>query len=161
MALSENLCKNILDSVGKGPLIELKKVNNTKCRIFAKLETFNPSGSIKDVMAFYMVCSAENRGLLKPGSEIIEVTTGNTGISFAMISALRGYKFTAVMPENMSVERRKMMQAYGAKIVLTPSAGDMKGAIEKYKELAKTNPNAWLPDQFGNPENISAHREIT
>ena len=161
MVLNVDLCKNILDHVGKGPLIELKNVNNTKCRIFAKLETFNPSGSIKDVMAFYMICSAESRGLLKPGSEIIEVTTGNTGISFAMISALKGYKFTAVMPENMSIERRKMMQAFGAKIVLTPSADDMKGAIERYKELAKANPNAWLPDQFGNPENISAHREIT
>ncbi len=154
-------CNNILSQIGKGPLIELKKVNHTKCKILAKLEAFNPSGSIKDVMAFYMICKAENHGLLKPGDKIIEVTTGNTGIAFAMISAYKGYEFTAVMPENMSNERKMMMKAFGAKIVLTPSADDMKGAIEKYKELVKANPSAWLPDQFGNLDNIIAHREIT
>ena len=157
--MSVDFCKNILEHIGKGPLVELKKVNNTKCRIFAKLETFSPTGSIKDVMAFYITCKAEGAGLLKPGCEIIEVTTGNTGIAFAMISALKGYKFTAVMPENMSVERRKMMEAFGAKIVFTPPADDMKGAIGKYMELAKANPDAWLPDQFGNQDNISAHRQ--
>ncbi len=125
------------------------------------MKAFNPSGSIKDVMAFYMTCKAENNGLIKKGSKIIEVTTGNTGISFAMISAYRGYEFTAVMPENMSNERKMMMRAFGAKIVLTPASEDMKGAIEKYKELVETNPDAWLPDQFGNQDNIIAHREIT
>jgi cysteine synthase A len=127
----------------------------------AKMENFNPSGSVKDVMALYMVNKAEERGLVKPGSKIIEVTTGNTGIAFAMVSALRGYKFTAVMPENMSLERRKIMEAFGAQIVLTPAAEDMKGAIERYKELAQENPDAWLPNQFGNPHNVDAHREIT
>lgn len=154
-------CNSIINQIGKGPLIELKKINHTKCRILAKLETFNPSGSIKDVMAFYMTCKAESKGLLRPGSKIIEVTTGNTGIAFAMISAYKGYEFTAIMPENMSDERKMMMKAFGAKIVLTPAKRDMEGAIEKYKELIKANPDAWLPDQFGNQDNIIAHREIT
>lgn len=154
-------CNSILSQIGKGPLIELKKINHTKCKILAKLETFNPSGSIKDVMAFYMTCKAENKGLLKQGNKIIEVTTGNTGIAFAMISAYRGYKFTAVMPENMSNERKMMMKAFGAQIVLTPAKDDMKGAIERYKELVEANPDAWLPDQFRNQDNINAHREIT
>jgi len=159
--LEDRYCKDILGQIGKGPLLELTKVNNTGNRILAKLETYNPSGSIKDVMAYYMLCEAESKGLLNPGSKIIEVTTGNTGIAFAMISAHRGYEFTAVMPENMSIERRQMMEAFGAKIVLTPTADDMKGAIAKYNELIEANPDAWLPNQFGNPDNISAHREIT
>jgi cysteine synthase A len=125
------------------------------------MESFNPSGSVKDVMALYMTSKAESRGLIKEGGKIIEVTTGNTGIAFAMVSALKGYKFTAVMPEHMSAERRKIMEAFGAQLVLTPAAEDMKGAIETYKELAGENPDAWLPNQFGNPDNIEAHREIT
>ena len=161
MALDIEYCKSILDHIGKGPVVELRHVNHTGCRILAKLESFNPSGSIKDVMAFYMTCRAESKGLLKKGSKIIEVTTGNTGISFAMISALKGYEFTAVMPENMSVERRKMMEAFGARIVLTPAEEDINGAIRKYEELVKANPDAWLPDQFGNPDNVAAHYEIT
>ena len=141
--------------------MEICHSNHTGCKILAKMENFNPSGSIKDVMALYMVKKAEERGLIKQGNEIIEVTTGNTGIAFAMVSALRGYKFTAVMPENMSVERRKIMEAFGAEIILTPAAEDMKGAIERYKELAEENPDAWLPNQFGNLDNVEAHREIT
>jgi len=141
--------------------VEICHSNHTGCKILAKMENFNPSGSIKDVMALYMVKKAEERGLIKQGNEIIEVTTGNTGIAFAMVSALRGYKFTAVMPENMSVERRKIMEAFGAEIILTPAAEDMKGAIERYKELAEENPDAWLPNQFGNLDNVEAHREIT
>jgi cysteine synthase A len=142
-------------------VVELCNVNHTDCKILAKMESFNPSGSIKDVMALYMIDKAESKGMLKPGSEIIEVTTGNTGIAFAMVSALKGYRFTAVMPEHMSVERRKIMEAFGARIVLTPAQEDMKGAIERYEELARANPDAWLPDQFGNPDNIEAHREVT
>ena len=158
----ENMyCRSALEHIGKGPIVELTNINKTRCNILAKLETYNPSGSIKDVMAFYMICNAEGKGLLRPGSKIIEVTTGNTGISFAMISALKGYKFTAVMPEHMSIERRKMMKAFGAEIILTPAEDDMKGAIARYKELAKENPDAWLPNQFGNLDNILAHREIT
>ncbi len=141
--------------------MEICNLNHTGCKILAKMENFNPSGSIKDVMALYMVDRAEERGLIKPGSKIIEVTTGNTGIAFSMISALRGYKFTAVMPENMSLERRKIMEAFGAQIVLTPAAEDMKGAIERYRQLTEENPDAWLPNQFGNPHNVDAHREIT
>lgn len=154
-------CGVILDRIGKGPLVEICHSNHTGCKILAKMENFNPSGSIKDVMALYMVKKAEERGLIKQGNEIIEVTTGNTGIAFAMVSALRGYKFTAVMPENMSVERRKIMEAFGAEIILTPAAEDMKGAIERYKVLAEENPDAWLPNQFGNLDNVEAHREIT
>ena len=141
--------------------MEICHSNHTGCKILAKMENFNPSGSIKDVMALYMVKKAEERGLIKQGNEIIEVTTGNTGIAFAMVSALRGYKFTAVMPENMSIERRKIMEAFGAEIILTPAAEDMKGAIERYKVLAEENPDAWLPNQFGNLDNVEAHREIT
>lgn len=154
-------CRNILDRIGKGPVVELCHVNYTCCRIMAKMENFNPSGSIKDVMALYMVSKAEESGELKPGSKIIEVTTGNTGIAFAMISALKGYKFTAVMPEHMSIERRRIMEALGANIILTPAEKDMKGAIERYREIVAENPDAWLPNQFGNTHNVEAHREIT
>jgi cysteine synthase A len=127
----------------------------------AKLETANPTGSVKDRMAWYMVRRAEERGELRPGDRIIEVTSGNTGIAFAMISALRGYRFTAVMPEHMSIERRRMMQAFGAELVLTPEHEDMAGAVRKYEELVAKNPDAWLPCQFENPDNIAAHREGT
>jgi len=154
-------CRDILDRIGKGPVVELCHINPTCCQILAKMENFNPSGSIKDVMAMYMVDKAEKSGVLKPGSKIIEVTTGNTGIAFAMISALKGYKFTAVMPEHMSIERRKIMEAMGANIILTPAEKDMKGAIERYKEIVAENPDAWLPNQFGNIHNVEAHREIT
>lgn len=152
---------NILDQIGRGPVVELRHVNHTGCRILVKMENFNPSGSIKDVMALYMVSRAEERGEIKTGDKIIEVTTGNTGIAFAMISALKGYKFTAVMPEHMSIERRRIMKALGARIILTPAKEDMKGAIERYEKLVKENPDAWLPNQFGNPDNIAAHQEIT
>jgi len=153
--------KNILESIGNTPLVKLNKVNDTDSEIYVKLENLNPSGSIKDVMTLYMVKSAEKKGILKPGSKIMEATTGNTGISFAMISAVKGYKFTAVMPENMSIERRKIMQALGAKVILTPAKEDMSGAIKKFEELAKKEPEAWLPLQFKNMDNIRAHREIT
>lgn len=142
---------NILDLVGNTPLIE---VNGIK----AKLETTNPTGSIKDRMAFYMVSQAEKRGELKPGSKIIEVTSGNTGIAFSMISAIKGYKFTAIMPESMSLERRKMMQAFGANLVLTPAEEDMTGAVNKYNSFIEENPDAWLPKQFENLDNLEAHR---
>ncbi len=142
----------ILGVIGKTPLIRMGK-------IYAKLETTNPSGSVKDRMAWYMVERAEKRGELKPGDKIIEVTSGNTGISFAMISAMRGYKFVAVIPKSMSIERRKMMRAFGAKIILTPAKEDMFGAVRKYKELIKKNKDVWLPRQFENPDNIAAHKK--
>jgi len=147
--------------IGNTPVVELKKVNDTTSTILAKLETLNPSGSIKDVMAFYMTDVAEKKGLLKPGSKIIEETSGNTGISFAMIAALKGYRFVAVMPENMSQERRQLIQSFGAEIVLTPEEQGFPGALEKLEQMAKENQDAWLPRQFENRGNIDAHREIT
>ena len=147
--------------IGNTPIVELKKVNNTASTILAKLEALNPSGSIKDVMAFYMTDIAEKNGLLKPGSKIIEETSGNTGISFAMIAALKGYHFVAVMPEHMSQERQQLIQSFGAEIVLTPEAEGFPGALEKREQLAEENKDAWLPKQFENRDNIDAHREIT
>jgi len=155
------MVKNIMDLIGNTPIVELTKVNNTSSVILAKLETLNPSGSIKDVMALYMIEVAENKGMLRPGNKIIDVTSGNTGISLAMLSALKDYKFVAVMPEHMSGERRQMMQAFGAELILTPKEEGMAGAFRKLDEIAKENPTAWLPRQFENPDNIAAHREIT
>jgi len=125
--------------------------------IFIKLETTNPTGSVKDRMAWYVIKKAEEKGNLKQGMKIIEVTSGNAGIALAMTSAAKGYKFIAVMPESMSIERRKMMKAFGAELVLTPAKEDMKGAVKKYKRLIKKNPDAWLPKQFENPDNIKAY----
>ena len=144
--------KGIVETLGKTPMIKIGNIQ-------AKLETTNPTGSVKDRMAFYMVKKAEERGELKPGSRIIEVTSGNTGIALAMISAIRGYNFTAVMPESMSIERRRMMEAFGAEVVLTPVDEDMEGAIERYNELVKKHSDAWLPKQFENQDNITAHME--
>ncbi|MCX6723446.1 MAG: cysteine synthase A [Candidatus Staskawiczbacteria bacterium] len=149
---------NILDLIGNTPLLKIPIKGAT---IWAKLETTNPTGSIKDRMAWYILKKAEERGELKPGSKIIEVTSGNTGIAFAMISALRGYKFTAVMPKSVSIERVKMMKLFGANIVLTPAKDDIAGAVKKYEQLVRKNKNAWLPKQFENPDNIAAHREGT
>jgi cysteine synthase A len=155
------MVKNVMDLIGNTPIVELTKVNNTSSVILAKLETLNPSGSIKDVMALYMMEVAENKGMLRPGNKIIDATSGNTGISFAMLSALKDYKFVAVMPEHMSGERRQMMQAFGAELILTPKEEGMAGAFRKFDEMAKENPTAWLPRQFDNPDNRAAHREIT
>ena len=153
--------KNVLDQIGNTPVVELAKLNNTESSIWAKLEAVNPSGSIKDVMAFYMINMAEEKGMLKPGNKIIEASSGNTGISLAMLSALKGYKFTAVMPEHMSKERRQMMQAFGANIVLTSEEEQFNGALERLEQLASENKDAWLPRQFENEDNTAAHREIT
>jgi len=147
-----NNLSSILDTIGDTPLVRIGE-------IFAKLETTNPTGSIKDRMAWYMVEKAKERGRLKLGDKIIEVTSGNTGIAFAMISAIEGYQFIAVMPESMSMERRKMMKVFGAEVILTSAEKDMDGAVRKYKELIKRYPDAWLPRQFENPDNIAAHRE--
>lgn len=155
------MAESILDLVGNTPVVELAKINNTKSLILAKLEALNPSGSIKDVMALYMMDVAEKRGMLKPGSKIIEATSGNTGISFAMLAPLKGCKFVAVMPEHMSKERRQMMQAFGAEVVLTPEKDGFPGTLDRVEQLAKENKDAWLPRQFDNPDNTAAHREIT
>ena len=143
---------SILDSIGKTALIKVDK-------IFVKLETTNPTGSVKDRMAHYILKKAEERGELKKGQQIIEVTSGNTGIAFSMLSAVKGYRFTAIMPESMSIERRRMMKAFGAEIILTPAKEDIAGAVRKYKEVVKENPDAWFPNQFENPDNIEAHEK--
>jgi len=153
--------ESVLNLIGRTPLVKLHRVNDTGSTIWAKLEALNPSGSIKDVMALYMMDLAEKRGELEPGARIIEATSGNTGISFAMLAQIKSYRFMAVMPEYMSRERVQMMEAFGAEIVLTPAADGFAGTIKKLDELAAEHPNAWLPRQFDNPDNTAAHREVT
>ena len=150
--------------IGKTPLLELthiKKETGVKARILAKLEYFNPAGSVKDRIAKAMIDEAEASGKLKPGSTIIEPTSGNTGIGLASVAAARGYRIIITMPETMSVERRQLMKAYGAELVLTEGAKGMKGAIAKAEELAKEIPGSFLPGQFVNPANPAAHRSTT
>ena len=150
--------------IGKTPLLELthiEKKHNLKAKIFAKLEYFNPAGSVKDRIAKAMIDDAEQNGLLKEGSVIIEPTSGNTGIGLASVAAARGYRIIIVMPETMSVERRQIMKAYGAELVLTDGTKGMKGAIEKADELSKEIPNSFIPGQFVNEANPKAHFETT
>ena len=150
--------------IGKTPLLELTQIEKKlglQARVLAKLECFNPSGSVKDRAARAMLDRAEAEGVLTPGATIIEPTSGNTGIGLAAVAAARGYQVILVMPETMSVERRKLMAAYGAKLVLTEGAKGMKGAIAKAQELADEIPGSFLPGQFTNPANPSAHRETT
>ena len=150
--------------IGKTPLLELthiEKESGLKARILAKLEYFNPAGSVKDRIAKAMVDDAEEKGLLKEGSVIIEPTSGNTGIGLASVAAARGYRIIITMPETMSVERRQLMKAYGAELVLTEGAKGMKGAIVKAEELAREIPHSFIPGQFVNPANPAAHRSTT
>ena len=152
--------QTITDLVGRTPLLEVTKIEaeeQTGAKIFAKLELFNPAGSVKDRVAVAMINDAEKRGVLKPDSVIIEPTSGNTGIGLAAVAAARDYRIIIVMPETMSVERRNLMKAYGAELVLTDGAKGMKGAIEKANELAKEIPGGFIPSQFTNPANPSAH----
>ena len=150
--------------IGGTPLLELTKIEEKyglKAKLLAKLEFFNPAGSVKDRIAKAMIDDAEASGALKPGYTIIEPTSGNTGIGLSSVAAARGYRIQIVMPETMSIERRKMMQAYGAELVLTDGSKGMKGAIEKAEELAKENPESFIPGQFVNPVNPAIHRQTT
>ena len=150
--------------VGKTPLLELvhiEKSEGLEAKVLGKLEYFNPAGSVKDRIAKAMIDDAERKGLLKPGSVIIEPTSGNTGIGLASVAAARGYRIIIVMPETMSVERRQLMKAYGAELVLTEGAKGMKGAIAKADELAKEIPNSFIPGQFVNPANPAIHKATT
>ena len=150
--------------IGKTPLLELTHIEkefNLKAKLVAKLEYFNPAGSVKDRIAKAMIDDAEASGKLKPGAVIIEPTSGNTGIGLASVAAARGYRIILTMPETMSVERRQLIKAYGAEIVLTEGAKGMKGAIAKANELAEEIPNSFIPGQFVNPANPKAHREST
>ena len=156
--------RKITDLIGSTPLLELtnyEKANELNAKIYAKLEYFNPAGSVKDRIAKAMLDDAEEKGLLKPGAVIIEPTSGNTGIGLASVAASRGYKVIHTMPETMRVERRNLLKAYGAVLVLTEGAKGMPGAIAKAKELAEQTPNSYIPSQFTNPANPAVHLKTT
>ncbi len=152
---------NILETIGNTPHLRINRLYGNQHEVWIKLERSNPGGSIKDRIALSMIEDAERRGLLKPGSVIVEPTSGNTGIGLALVAAVKGYKLILVMPESMSVERRRLMKAYGATFELTPREKGMKGAIEKANELAASIPGSWVPQQFDNPANIEVHVRTT
>lgn len=151
---------NILESIGNTPVVRLKKLF-PEANVWMKLEKANPGGSIKDRIAFAMIEDAEKKGLIKDDTEIIEPTSGNTGIGLAMVAAVKGYNLTLVMPESMSVERRSLMAAYGAKLVLTPKEEGLGGTLAKADELVANNSKAWMPSQFTNPANPEIHQKTT
>jgi cysteine synthase A len=152
---------NILETIGNTPVVQLNKLFGGNKKVWIKLEKNNPGNSIKDRIALAMIEDAERKGLLNPNSVIIEPTSGNTGIGLALVAAVKGYKVILVMPESMSVERRKLMEIYGAEFELTPREKGMKGAIERAAELVESTPNAWSPKQFDNPANVEVHERTT
>src|SRR3972149_5031180 len=158
----KEIYNNVLETVGKTPLIRLNKLTaGLKCTVIAKMESRNPGGSVKDRICLSMIAEAEKQGLIKPKTVIIEPTSGNTGIGLAMVAAVKGYRLILTMPETMSIERRNLLKAYGAELVLTPGPEGMKGAIKKAEELAANTPNSFLPQQFKNLANPKIHRETT
>lgn len=152
---------SILETIGNTPVVKINKLFGANKNVFIKLERTNPGNSIKDRIALAMIEDAESKGLLKPNSVIIEPTSGNTGIGLALVAAVKGYKVILVMPESMSVERRKLMEIYGAEFDLTPREKGMKGAIDRAAELVEQTPNAWSPSQFVNPANVIVHQKTT
>jgi cysteine synthase A len=152
---------NILQTIGNTPHVKINRLFPSRVEVYMKLERANPGGSIKDRIGLSMIEDAEQRGILKKDSIIIEPTSGNTGIGLAMVAAVKGYKLVLVMPESMSLERRRLMAAYGAQLELTPRAGGMKGAIARAQELVNQTPNSWMPQQFENEANITVHKRTT
>jgi len=159
--MSAHIYQNITEKIGKTPLIRLNRLNTTKADILVKMESFNPLSSVKDRIALAMIEGAEKRGQLKNGSVIIEPTSGNTGVGLAYIAAVKGYRLVITMPETMSIERRKLLSALGAELVLTDGSLGMKGAIAKAEEIARHTPNSFIPSQFENPDNPGIHYATT
>lgn len=162
MAMNSGLYNDILELIGNTPAIRLRRVVEAgSAEVFGKLEYQNPGGSVKDRIGFSMIMGAEKAGRLKPGMTVVEPTSGNTGIALALVCAVKGYKLILTMPETMSLERRKLLKAYGAELVLTPGPEGMRGAIAKAQEIAATGPDYFMPQQFDNPDNPKVHRETT
>lgn len=159
--IMSGVAENILETIGSTPLVRINGLNKGKAELLAKMEYFNPGGSVKDRVAWAMIDAAEKAGVLKPGGLIIEPTSGNTGIGLALVAAVKGYRLILTMPETMSIERRKLLAAYGAKLVLTEGGAGMKGAIAKAEELLAENPGSIIPQQFANPANSAYHRNYT
>ncbi|GFN23183.1 cysteine synthase A [Thermanaeromonas sp. C210] len=155
------VAENITELIGQTPVVKLNRLAGEGAEVWVKLEFFNPGSSVKDRIALSMIRQAEEEGRLKPGDTIVEPTSGNTGIGLAMVAASRGYRLILVMPETMSIERRKLLAAFGAEFILTPGTEGMRGAVEKAQELVQENPQFFMPQQFDNPANPAIHRETT
>ena len=156
-----SIANNILETIGGTPLVRINALNTGKAEILAKVEFFNPGGSVKDRVGLAMIEDAEKRGLLRPGALIVEPTSGNTGVGLAVAAAVKGYRLILTMPDTMSIERRKLLAAYGAEIVLTPGAEGMSASIAKAQEILAQNPGAFMPQQFENPANPAIHEQTT